>query len=124
MHAAVQAYPELVPDREKITRIVQGAISSASSYVLISENSDGIQGCLVATGSEGAWFQRQQINLALLKTTIPGDGSAMLRQFMEWYRKRRAVKVLIVGFCVSERLGKLFNRVGIPRHGNTYMALR
>lgn len=119
-----ERYPRLKPDRDKIRALGTDAISAARHYALVAERDDGyVDGVLVAFTTENAWAQRHSSQVMLWWSQIPGAGAAMLRQFRDWVKSRRAIRV--AGFApdleLDPRILKLAERIGFQRHGGAYL---
>lgn len=120
-----QRYPQLKADKEKIRRGVINAISSASHFCWVSEDTRGaVRGVLLALTGNNLWAQRNHSNIVVWTTEVVGDGAKLLRQFREWIRSRRAVRV--AGMSpdlngIDPRVWKLAERMGFERHGGAYV---
>ena len=117
--AAEEMYPRMRPDPLKMKALGVDAISAARHYALVTEREDGyIDGVLIAFTTNNAWAQRQNAQVMLWIS-----GSAMLREFRNWVKSRRAIKV--AGFApdveLDPRVLALAERIGFKRHGGSYL---
>jgi len=118
-------YENLKPNQEKIRKGIIEAISTAKHFVWVSVNKQNQpRGVLIGLTSENLWAQRQNCNIVMWVSDIPGDGVKLLRQFREWIRSRRAIKV--AGFApdtntIDPRVWKLAEMMGFERHGGAYL---
>ena len=116
-------YPHLRFDMQKTRALVTDAISAARHYALVAEEDKVVKGALLAFTSDNAWAQRKNCAVMFWVSSIPGTGAAMLRQFRDWVKSRRAIKV--AGFApdidVDPRVWSLAERIGFERHGGAYL---
>jgi len=118
----MERYP-LRPDKDKINELVREATSSAKHFAYVVDVGGIVQGVLIALTSDNLWAQRQNCNIVIWVSEVPGWGDKLLRKFKEWVEPRRAIKVS--GMCpdldIDPRALKLAERVGFKRHGGAYI---
>jgi hypothetical protein len=118
----MERYP-LRPDKEKINELVTLAISSARNFAWVVDIGGIVQGVLIGLTSDNLWAQRQNCNIVIWVSEVPGYGDQLLRKFKSWVEDRRAIKVS--GMCpdleVDPRALKLAERIGFKRHGGAYL---
>ncbi len=116
-------YPLLKRDLRKMSDLFTDSVSAARHYSLVAEENGQVKGVLIAFVTNNAWAQRQNAGVMLWVSKIPGAGAAMLRQFRDWVKSRRAIKV--AGFApdvdLDPRVWKLAERIGFQRHGGAYL---
>lgn len=115
-------YP-LRPDLENMKALITDAISSAKHYCYVVEHEGRVSGVLAGLTSNNLWAQRQNCNITLWVSKVPGAGAALLRGFRDWVKSRRAIKV--AGMCpdleLDPRALQLAERIGFKRHGGAYL---
>jgi hypothetical protein len=118
-----EKYPLLRRDAPKMNDLFTDVVSAARHYSLVAEQNGEVKGVLLAFTVNNAWAQRQSCGVMLWVSMIPGAGAAMLRQFRDWIKSRRAIKV--AGFApdvdLDPRVWKLAERIGFQRHGGAYL---
>ncbi len=118
-----EKYPLLKRDAPKMNELFTDVVSAARHYGLVAEQDGEIKGVLLAFTVNNAWAQRQSCGVMLWVSKIPDAGAAMLRQFRDWIKSRRAIKV--AGFApdvdLDPRVWKLAERIGFQRHGGAYL---
>jgi hypothetical protein len=116
-------YPLLKRDLRKMSDLFTDSVSAARHYSLVAEENGQVKGVLIAFVTNNAWAQRQNAGVMLWVSKIPGAGAIMLRQFRDWVKSRRAIKV--AGFApdvdLDPRVWKLAERIGFQRHGGAYL---
>lgn len=115
-------YP-LKRDLRKMDALFTDVVSAARHYALVAEEGGVVKGALLAFTSDNAWAQRQNCGIMFWVSKISGAGAAMLRQFRDWVKSRRAIKV--AGFApdvdLDPRVWVLADRIGFQRHGGAYL---
>lgn len=115
-------YP-LKRDAVKMNALFTDAVSAARHYAIVAEQNGEVKAALLAFTVNNEWAQRQNSGIRLWVSKIPGAGAAMLRQFRDWVKSRRAIKV--AGFApdvdVDPRALILAERIGFQRHGGAYL---
>jgi len=118
-----KAYPELRADHDKVRKLVTEAISSAAHFCWVSVRDGKVQGLLAGLTGENLWAQRRCCSVPIWISNVPGDGVALLREFRNWFKGRRGIKV--AGFApdieVDARVWQLAERVGFKRHGGAFL---
>jgi len=119
-----ELYPQLLPDRDKIRKGIIQSISSARHFAWVSENGEGVLGVIIGLTSINLWAQRKNCFVALWKTRIVGDGTALLRAFKMWVQSRRIIRV--AGFVsdsdhIDPRVWMIVERMGFRKYGGTYL---
>lgn len=121
----VKRYPRLRPDAQKMRKSLIQIVSAAKHFCWVSEDDDKcVTGALVAITNENLWAQRQSSNILMWVADVRGDGIKLLREFRDWIRSRRAVKV--AGFApdnddIDPRVWKLAEMMGFKRCGGAYL---
>lgn len=123
-----QRYPELKTDLKKIHDGIVMAISSAKHFcwVSVDENDAGntARGVIVGVSSTNLWAQRQNCIVALWKSEIVGDGRKLMKEFMEWVKGRRIIRVSGIvpdNNDVDPRAWSLMERLGFEKQGGAYL---
>lgn len=118
----MERYP-LRPDKDKINELVGLAISSARDFVWVVDVGGEVKGALIAFTADNLWAQRQNCNIVMWVSEVPGYGEKLLRKFKEWVTPRRAIKVsgMSPDLEVDPRALKLAERIGFKRHGGAYL---
>jgi hypothetical protein len=115
-------YP-LRPDLAKIKAVITEATSSARHFVWVAERNGKVEGVLAGLTSDNLWAQRQNCNISLWVSRIPGAGASLLREFLAWVKSRRGIKV--AGMCpdleLDPRILALAERIGFSRHGGALL---
>lgn len=118
----MERYP-LRPDHSKIKELATEAISSPRHFAWVVDVGGQIQGVLIGLTGDNLWAQRQNCNIALWVSDVPGQGAKLLRKFRDWVLSRRAIKV--AGMCpdleLDSRILKLVERAGFSRQGGAYL---
>lgn len=118
----MERYP-LRPDKDKINEMLTEAISSAKHFAMVIDVGGHVQGVLIGLTGDNLWAQRQNCNIVIWVSRVPGYGGILLRKFKEWVQPRRAIKVS--GMCpdleVDPRALKLAEHLGFERHGGAYL---
>ncbi len=116
-------YPRLKFDMQKTQALIIDAISAARHYALVAEENGVVKGALLAFTSDNVWAQRKNCAVMFWVSAIPGAGATMLRQFRDWVKSRRAIRV--AGFApdvdLDPRVWKLAEKIGFERHGGAYL---
>lgn len=117
-------YPQLIASKKKLQALAVEAISSARNFCWVScEDSGSVTGVLAGFSSENTWAERQNCLIMLWTAEIVGDGVKMLREFRQWLRNRRAIRV--AGFApdldTDPRVWRLVERLGFKRNGGAYL---
>lgn len=121
----VRKYEKLRPSAEKIRKGIIEAISTARHFVWVCvDTQDRPNGVLIGLTGDNLWAQRQNCNIVLWVSDIPGEGVKLLRQFRNWIQSRRAIK--IAGFApdtddIDPRVWKLVQKMGFKRYGGAYL---
>lgn len=112
---SIDPYPELVISRERVTAAVTECISSASHFAWVSEIDGEIVGGLGALVTPMIFHERSQASVLLWYCRVPGDGAALMRQFIRWCRSRPVIKqVQYTGERGADwRVGALAKRCGL-----------
>jgi hypothetical protein len=118
----MERYP-LRPDKYKLKELVRESISSAKHFAHVVDVGGRVQGVLIALTSDNLWAQRQNCNIVIWVSEVPGYGDKLLRTFRRWVEPRRGIKVS--GMCpdleIDPRALKLADRIGFKRHGGAYL---
>ncbi len=118
----MKRYP-LRPDAGKIKALIVEAISSPRHYVWVLDAGGITKGVLAGLTADNLWAQRQNCNISIWVSEVPGGGAELLRHFKSWVLSRRAIKV--AGMCpdieIDPRALKLAERIGFTRHGGAYL---
>lgn len=118
-----EKYPLLRRDAPKMNELFTDVVSAARHYGFVAEQNGEVKGVLLAFTVNNAWAQRQSCGVMLWVSKIPGAGAEMLRQFRDWIKSRRAIKV--AGFApdvdLDPRVWMLAERIGFQRHGGAYL---
>lgn len=118
----VARYP-LKLDVEKLNELVIEAISSPRHFTQVIEKEGEIKGVLVGLTSDNLWAQRQNCNISLWVSKVPGGGAKLLRLFRDWVKSRRAIKVagMSPDLELDPRALSLAERIGFVKHGGSYL---
>ena len=119
-----RAYDRLLPDRNKIRKVITTAISSAKHFCWVSEHEGNITGTLIGLSSENIWAQRENCVVVLWKAFRTGDGRRLMKHFLRWIDTRRIIRV--VGIVPDSnhfdpRVWKLAERLGFRKCGGAYL---
>lgn len=112
---------DLLVSRERITHTAQSMISDPQSLVLVHDV-QGIDGAIVIGSQDALFCERKLAAILFWYATTPRSGYLLLRHAMKWVNGRPAIKGvgMSMEFQTDERVGKLLQRAGIPRRGQTY----
>lgn len=120
---AAKVYPKLRVDHDKVRKLVIEAISSPAHFCWVSVRLGSVQGLLAGLTGENLWAQRRCCSIPIWASNVTGDGVALLREFRNWLKSRRGIKV--AGFApdidLDARVWKLAERLGFKQHGGAYL---
>lgn len=124
--AKVQAkrYPHLKADVEKIHEVVTEAIDNPGHYCRVwVDGEETIRGTLLALTSPHLWAQRKTSQIVAWYANKPGAGAAILRDYREWVKSGRFIKVagMTPDLDLDPRVLKIAERVGFTRHGGAFL---
>lgn len=120
-----QRYPRMKVSPERIRKGIIEAISTARHFAWVSvDKRNRPRGVLIGLSGDNLWAQRQNCNIVLWTSAIRGDGVKLLKEFRNWIRSRRAIRV--AGFApdtdsIDSRVWNLAQRMGFKRHGGAYL---
>jgi hypothetical protein len=111
-------------DYDRAKKALTQMLSGREHFTWVSEDDDGtVCGVLLGLTGDNLWAQRKNCNILAWVSTIPGDGAKLLREFRNWVRSRRAIKV--AGMCpdldVDPRIWQLAERIGFKKHGGSHL---
>jgi len=120
---SIDPYPQLVISRERVTQAVRECISSSAHFAWVSEINGEIVGGLGALVTPMIFHERNQASILLWYCRTPGDGAALMRQFMRWCMGRPLIKQIQY---TGERganpmVGELARRCGLDEQLPQYL---
>lgn len=123
---SIDPYPELVISRERVTTMVTECISSAAHFAWVSEIDGEIVGGLGALVTPMIFHERNQASVLLWYCRRPGDGAALMRQFMRWCAGRPLIKqIQYTGERGADpRVGRLAIKCGLTEQLPLYLKNR
>lgn len=123
---AKNGYKDLVVSREKIVALARECVTSPRNFAWVAERDGVIGGALCGLVNDCLVYERAQVNIVQFYTRIPGDGIALMREAVRWWRSRPALKVIVftLDADADPRIGKLLARLGLKRELPVYMATR
>jgi hypothetical protein len=124
---ATTYYPRLKWDPSRSASQLRAAISSARHFAQVGEHTSGaIASALIAVVNDGWWHQRCASAVLLWTSSVPGQGSKLLREYRTWCDSRAIIKVS--GFSpdcdVDSRVWLLAGRLGYKLYGGAYLRYR
>lgn len=113
-------YP-LRPDLDKMKKVIVDAISSAQHFAWVVEKNRKVLGVLLGLTSDNLWAQRKNCNIVAWVSKSPGEGISLLREFTNWVKFRRAIRVagMTIDCEVDERVWSLAERLGFEKRNGT-----
>jgi hypothetical protein len=89
----------------------------------VAEVDGEVQAVLLAVVADNLWAARQNCNIVLWISHIPGAGRTLLREFTEWVHEGRFIKV--AGACPDLNLDPtvydILLRAGFEKRGGSYL---
>ena len=121
-----ERYPTLVISLERIRATALECITSAQNFAWVCEKDGKIVGAVGATTNPGFWFERSEVNVVMFYCKAPGEGIALLRELVRWFRSRPILKRLnfVCEYDADPRLGKLLERLGLNKAFPTYSLIK
>jgi hypothetical protein len=109
------AYTNLVISQEGVETMVRECVSAAKHFCWVAQVDGAIGGALTAMVSPLILYERNYANVLMWYCKIPGDGAALMRQFLQWVRSRPSIKMIqYTGERNADpRVGKLAARLGL-----------
>lgn len=106
-------------ESERAYEALTQAIGNRKHFAWVVEENGGVHGMLVALTGDNLWAQRMNSNIVAWVSQVPGEGLALLREYRNWVRSRRGIKV--AGMCVDSRnpdpVRTILRRVGFEDRG-------
>src|SRR3990172_4175226 len=90
----IERYPSLVVSKDRIRSMIIEAVSSAQNFARVCERNGELMGAVGAITVPGFWFERYEASVVMFYCKSPGEGMAMLRELLQWFRSRQALKRL------------------------------
>lgn len=115
-------YPHLRMDVEKVHESLKEVITG-KHFAYVAEDEGVVRGVLLGLVSDNLWAQRQNCNIVLWVSDIPGAGAKLLRRFRDWVKSTRFIKVagMSPDLEVDRRALSLARRIGFERSGGAYL---
>lgn len=117
-------------DAEKGTLALARFIALRSSCLVLVDDEEerGITGVLVGATDE-LWYSRERYAIALLVFALrPGAGRQMVRRFVKWALEVPGVCQVVLdtsfGHVAGRRAEKVYERMGLPRAGGSFIVRR
>ena len=112
---AIDPYPELVVSQERVRAAVTECISSAAHFAWVSEIEGEVVGGIGALVTPMIFHERSQASILLWYCRTPGDGAALMHQFVSWCKSRPMIKqIQYTGERGADpRVGALAKRCGL-----------
>jgi hypothetical protein len=117
-------YPKLKADVEKIHEVVTEAIDNPGHYCRVLVDGDKtIRGALLALTCDHLWAQRKSSQIIAWYANQPGAGAKLLRDYRDWVKSGRFVKVagMTPDLDLDPRILKIAERTGFTKHGGAYL---
>lgn len=123
---SIDPYPQLLISRERVTAAVTECISSATHFAWVSEIDGEIVGGLGALVTPMIFHERSQASVLMWYCRRPGDGAALMRQFIRWCEGRPMIKLITYHGerGADPRVGLLARRCGLDQELPLLMALK
>ena len=118
---AATAYPELIPDVEKVHWLVRKATQETeSSYSRVIGPLGTPQAAILTLTQNNLWAMKKHATILLWYSEIPGAGATLLRGFRDWVKSEK--HIVLAGFhadwlSFDERPLLLAERIGFSRRG-------
>jgi hypothetical protein len=110
-------------DVDRANEALTQGISGAQHFVWVDADGDDVNGVIIGLTGDNLWAQRKNCNIVAWVSRAPGAGAKLLREFRDWVKSRRAIKV--AGLCpdidTDPRIWDLAERIGFKRHGGAYL---
>lgn len=98
-------------------------IGNSKHFAQVVEVDEEVKGALLCVTANSLWAQRQNSNIALWTSEVPGGGVRLLRSYKRWIKGGRSVK--IAGICpdieLDARALRILELTGFERHGGAYL---
>jgi hypothetical protein len=98
----IDAYEEMVINRERVNAVCRDCISSASHKSLVAVHDGVITGVAAGMVFPQAYYDRSYLNIVMWYSKSFGDGLKMMDQLMDWAEGRPMIKEI---HYVGERKG-------------------
>lgn len=116
-------YPGLRKDVDKIHNAVTEVIGNAKHFAQVVDVDGKVEGAMLCITADALWAQRNNCNIALWVSNVPGGGVKLLRDFTKWVKSGRSIK--LAGMCpdleLDGRAYKILERAGFEKHGGSYL---
>lgn len=120
-------YTELIIDPEKVRKVAVECVSAATNFAWVAERDGEVAGAVCAIVVPMMFYERSQASVVMYYCRrAPGEGIALLREFLRWARARPVIK--LIEFTLERhadpRIGKLLTRLGLRQVLPIYIQLR
>lgn len=121
----IDRYPSLLLSEDRIRDMAISCISSSQHFAWVSEYNGVLMGAVAAQSVPGFWFERSEANVVMFYCKTPGEGIAMMRELIRWFKSRPALKRLtfVCEFDADPRIMKLIERLGLNKSFPVYTML-
>lgn len=119
-------YPEMVISREKIANQAREVIASARHFAWVSEKGGEVVGAVCALSHPCMFYERSQASVLLYYCKVPGDGVALIRQLVKWFKERPILKMLMFTLegNADPRLERLLTRLELNKILPNYLMVK
>lgn len=120
---AKEKYPRLRFNGDKSRELATRLIADAACFCRVAVRQGEIVGAMAVSVQDNAWADRKAANIVLWVSEYPGAGMKMLREFCEWFKSRRIIRVAGMSpeFEFPERLNRALEREGFARNGGSFV---
>jgi hypothetical protein len=120
------AYPGLRIDPGKVRQTARECVTGAGNFCWVSEIDGEVVASVAAVVHDLTFYERKQASVIQFYSVQPGEGIKLMRIFLEWARKRPAIK--LIAFTLEAqadpRIGKLLKRLGLSHELPVYMEVK
>lgn len=106
----------LLISREKVEKMAIECVSAANNFGWVCERDGKVVGAVGALVHELMFYERKQASCVMFYCKqAPGEGIALIRQFLRWARGRPAIKLIVFTLerHADPRIGRLLGRMGL-----------
>ena len=104
-------------DPGRMLECAQANVGNPAHFCWVGETAGKVDAGFAAVVQPGFWFKGLQASVLLYYARAPGNGVALVRQFVRWRDSRPAIKLAVLEFEpeADPRLMRLFERLGFAR---------
>lgn len=120
-------YKDIPLSDEKCRRTIATIVSSPTQFAYVAEKENEVCGVLLGVVDEWIWSRKKEASdvFFYVNDKCRGSGYFLAKKFLEWAGDRSDVKLIGManssGIGDSERVEKLFKRLGLKRVGGIYL---